>query len=168
MDIIALFVSIVAVLVSVLSLLISNRNWQQSNRPIVTATVKSRAGNCAIAYDLVVVNGGNRPAKNVRLECDEGLLANALAGKDEDPLVTDVRACFGSDAIVPVLLHGESVTNSFGTTGQEKDGPTWEYGARLPVTVRYQDLADRSYCESVDLVIRDSCAFAGGSWSAPG
>lgn len=168
LEAIRLAISVAAFVMSAVALWLSNRNWRQSNRPIVTAKVVARsAGNLGTAYEVVITNGGNRPAAGVRLECDDGHLAGALSGSAGDPLVEDVRACFKPEATVPLLLHGESVANAFGTTCRAEDGPTWKHGARIPVRVRYRDLSGRAYSERMDLVIRDSTAFAGGSWAKP-
>ena len=60
-------VAVVALVVSLSSLLISFDIWKRAFRPIMApVAVKTHSGgNVAIMYDLVVMNSGTIPAKNV-------------------------------------------------------------------------------------------------------
>ena len=110
--------------ISCLALWISHRNWLRSNCPIVVACIETATAEdgAFIAYNLVVVNTGNRPAVNVRLYCSDTELEQCIqpgphAGKRSGSTWTHVKKCFQEDAEIPVLLNGKSVSNSFGFTG---------------------------------------------------
>lgn len=75
-------VALTALVVSILSFAFSFYFWRRSFRPIVTDTVKTDAGgNVSITYNLVLLNSGTIPAKNVRLSADQESLARAF-GQD--------------------------------------------------------------------------------------
>jgi hypothetical protein len=67
----ALPISICSLLVSFLSFVFSVHHWRRSFRPIVSVMVKThQAGNVSIAYDLVVLNSGTLPARNVHIAAE--------------------------------------------------------------------------------------------------
>lgn len=158
--------SALAVLVSVISAVIVTRNWQQSHRPIVVAHIKTKqGGNHGIAYDLVLTNAGTRPATRVRLECDEACLRRAYKSPEQPPFRDYIERCFDPKHEIPMLIHGASVSNSFGMTSDDPHNATWVYEATIPVSITYCDLEGRSYKSKLDLIIRDSDSFAGGQWA---
>jgi hypothetical protein len=74
-------ISSAALAISFCSLLISFYFWTRSFRSIVTAAVKTHAaGNEAILYDLVILNSGTIPARNMRIHAAELSLAAAFGG----------------------------------------------------------------------------------------
>ncbi|ABM24854.1 hypothetical protein AGRI_02995 [Alishewanella agri BL06] len=159
--------------ISCLALWISHRNWLRSNCPIVVACIETATAQdeAFIAYNLVVVNTGNRPAVNVRLYCEDSDLEQCIqpgphAGKKPGSTWTHVKKCFQEDAEIPVLLNGKSVSNSFGFTGVNQQS-FWKYNSRLKITLRYADLDGTNYRKELILLIKDSVAFAGGMWSMP-
>ena len=154
----------VALVVSLVSIWLARRMWLQSNRPVVSAAVRThKGGNTGIAYDLIVINSGTRPALGVRLVADEAKVRAAMKPSSSGALVDDVLRCFHEDADIPLLLNSKESVNSFGTTGAAD--AVWEHGRSFPCRIDYEDLEGRSYRSQVTLVIRDSDGFAGGSWS---
>ena len=167
LPVLATLVAVFSLAVSAFSVWISTRNWRQSNRPIVVASVRTnQAGNVAIAYDLVVVNAGTRPATRVRLHCDPARLRAAQTEVKPKPLFEHIKRCFDPSRSIPLLLHGNSVSSSFGMTSSEPEQATWRPGAEIPIEITYSDLEGRSYRSKLELVIRDSDALAGGSWGS--
>ena|SRR5688572_2359646 len=161
-----LVLSTAAVILSLISMWFSWWTWRESNRPVVAAIVRTReGGNLAIAYELVVMNVGSRPAVGIRIQCDEGGLQRALTDSEKVPFLDDVRRCFLPESIFPFIKDGESVANSFGVTRGEPSDSTWRPGARFGVTITYRDLSHRRhYTSSMELAIIDSDTFAGSSW----
>ena len=158
--------SALAVLVSVISAWVVTRNWRQSNRPIVVAYVKTKkGGNKGIAYDLVVSNTGTRPATRIRLSCDRARLRQAYKNPDQPPFRDYIERCFDPSRELALLVHGESVPNSFGMTSEDPHNATWNYEAKIPVTISYSDLEGRKYKSELDVMIRDSDSLADGSWA---
>lgn len=173
MDVGKVGLSSAAFCISCLALWISHRNWLRSNCPIVVACIETATAQdeAFIAYNLVVVNTGNRPAVNVRLYCEDSDLEQCIqpgphAGKKLGSTWTHVKKCFQEDAEIPVLLNGKSVSNSFGFTGVNQQS-FWKYNSRLKITLRYADLDGTNYRKELILLIKDSVAFAGGMWSMP-
>lgn len=154
----------VALVLSLVSIWLSRRTWLQSNRPIVSAVVRThKGGNTGIAYNLAVINSGTRPAVTVRLVADDAAVRAAMKPAASGPLVEDVVRCFASDAVIPLIINGSESVNSFGNTSNDANS-VWEYGSSFPCRLEYRDLEGRSYRSQVTLAIRDSDGFAGGSW----
>ncbi|OEZ56022.1 hypothetical protein JAB5_42990 [Janthinobacterium sp. HH103] len=158
-----------ALIVSLCSLWISRRNWLQSNRPIISATVETYAGgNESIAYNLVVTNTGNRPAVSVRLFVSTDGAEKCMAPwvekfKGSSTTYAHVLRCFSEKGEIPLLANGKSMTNSFGYTRGDEE-TFWHYGSTLRITIRYWDLDGRKYIVHQPIRIKDSEAFAGGMW----
>jgi hypothetical protein len=166
-------VPLVALVVSVLALWFTRKLWVQSNRPIVTAMVRTHAGGSeSISYDLAVVNCGNRPAIAVRLTAQldqvrQAMEPKALENPEFSGLLKAALRCFSEEAIIPLLLNGQTLTNAFGHTGAAGgEGPFWRVGATFPVSITYLDLEGRSFKSKVTVVIRDTDGFAGSIWSS--
>lgn len=154
-------VSIIALLISLCSLLIAFDAWLRSARPVVAAAVKTRTGgNQAILYDLVVVNSGAMPARNVRLVADAATLASALGSDATTENKQRWLACF--DTVIPVLLNNEKTTCSFGMTKAGETG-FWKYGVTIDLDLIY-DGRWRKYRERQQLRIADSDSFTGYHW----
>ncbi len=158
-------IPIVALIVSLCSLLISLDVWRRSFRPIVSAAVKTHAaGNVLIAYDLVILNSGTRPARNIRIR-PVGNSLDAALGRDA---TADNRqrwlACF--DQTIPVLQPNERVSCSFGTT-QVNDTGFWKHKATIRIRLIYEEWLGgfmRRYPEEQDIQIVSSESFTGFSW----
>jgi len=158
--------SAVALVLAIVSFLVSMRNWRQSNRPVVVAFVKThKGGNKGIAYDLVVANTGTRPATRIRLSCDPSKLRSAFKHPDQVPFQDDIERCFHPDRAIPLVVHGESVSNSFGMTSDDPKYATWIFESSFPVTIKYSDLSGKQFKSQLELTIRDSDSFAGGNWA---
>lgn len=160
-----------ALVFSLISILWSWRTWRESNRPIVTVQVESvddREG--PIAYNLVVSNSGTRPALNIRMTVVEAHLLecispNVASNPKMAGHLAGVKRCFSSDAKIPVVLPGRSVSNSFGYSGTQTGGEFWKYGSSFVVTLEYIDIPGHRYCTNMPIVIRDTKGFAGGIWN---
>ena len=166
--------SFAALALSALSVWFTRRLWVQSNRPVVTAAVRTYSGeNNSIAFDLAVINSGTRPAVTVRLSAlhqhlEQAMEPTALVDPRLEVLVVEAHRCFSLDAVIPLLLNGQTVTNAFGHTGNtDGGGSLWKVGATIPVDIAYSDLEGRLFRSHVVLVVQDSAGFAGSSWSGP-
>ena len=161
----SIFFAASALVVSLISLVITITLWRASNRPVVTACIRThKGGNVAIFYNLEVVNTGTRPAKNVRMSVKQDDLECAAVPASErrpdfDTELRLIERCFEERATISVLLNGESRTNAFGHTSVED--PFWLPGATLPVTISYRGLEGQSYRTSLLLRIDDTASFAG-------
>lgn len=161
-------VAYVALVVSLLSLGLSVHFWRKSFRPIVSAMVKTHCGGSdAIAYNLVLLNSGTIPAKQIRISADEASLTQAL-GLDATP---ENRkrwlACFEEEISIPVLHNGDRVSCSFGTT-KSGDAGFWKYKSTVTVSIAYRGWFGSEYKERQELRILDSESFTRYSWGAFG
>ena len=160
--------SVAAVIISVISLCVTVLLWQQSNRPVVAARIKTHSGgNVAIMYLLELVNSGSRPAKNIRLHASHDQIAAALMpeAKSQPDFANHLRTverCFEERAMVPVLLNGEAITNSFGHTSMGH--PFWKPGATMELKISYRGLQGQRYASRVTIKIDDTAGFAGASY----
>lgn len=161
----SLFVATAALIVSILSFYFAIKSWRESNRPLVTVRTTSfgDGGNVGIPLSLLVENTGNRPAKNVRLTVDSGVLDAALAVPAGGVLRKHVESCFSERGIIPVLANGRNVSNGFGFLSADK--PTWKIHSRFEIDVTYEDLDDTEYKHKIPLLIADDAGFAGGHWN---
>lgn len=155
-----------ALIVSIMSLGISVYFWMRSFRPIVTAMVKTHtAGNERIAYDLVLLNSGTIPAKDIQLLADEGSLSQAMGTDSGEANRKTWLACFSGQKAIAVLHNGEHMSCSFGTTRANGEG-FWKYNARVSITIQYRGWFGRQYEQSQEIEIRDSDSFTDFSWEA--
>ncbi|WP_131453056.1 hypothetical protein [Xanthomonas citri] len=166
-----LFFATGALIVSLISLLITIWLWRESNRPVVTARIKTHnGGNIAILYNLEVVNSGSRPARNVRLSIKQSDLNQALVSSDKrgqgfEGHLRLVNRCFEGRAAIPILLNSETCSNAFGHTS--KEDPFWLPGALLPISISYQGIEGQSYKADVCIKIDDTAGFAGSFYGRP-
>jgi hypothetical protein len=160
------WLSAAALFVSVVAYYFSRKSWQESNRPIVTARVRTDSGgNMGTALDLLVENTGSRPARDVRLTTDEAALAAAFASNINDTEREQIRACFSSKFIIPIIANGASVSNAFGFLSANSDN-TWKLHSRIPIRVCYEDLDGRAYEHQVTLFVADNRGFASTHWAS--
>jgi hypothetical protein len=160
-------VALVALIISITTLVTSFYFWRRTFRPIVTATVKTvSAGNRAIVYDLVLLNSGSIPARNVRLSAVEAGLHEALGADATPENKKRWLACFSENMVIPLLQNGDKTSCPFGTT-QAKNQGFWRYKAAIPILISYDGWFGKEYRESQDIFIVDSSSFTDGSWSAP-
>ena len=165
MDFGSLLFSVAALAVSVLSFYFSIKSWRESNRPIVTARIKTKSGgNVAAALQLVVRNTGNRPAKNIALSIDAKALEEAMIPTINPMVKKYIEQVFTDRGVIPILENGESASNGFGFLRKGDDQLDWKRLSRLEVIISYQDLDGRRYKHTNPLLIADDRGFA-GSWS---
>jgi uncharacterized repeat protein (TIGR01451 family) len=156
-------IAIAALLVSLCSLLFSFFSWKRSSRPIVTAAVQThKSGNQAITYNLVILNSGTIPAKNVRIKAAPDSLEQAL-GTDATPENKERwLACFGRTVLL--LQRGESIRCAFGTTRLNNAG-FWKHKAVIPITITYEDWFGWKYTDKQKIQITGSDSFTDYYWA---
>jgi serine/threonine protein kinase len=143
----------------------STDNIKRYLRPMVTARVTTHsAGNVATAFNLLVHNSGNSPAKNVKLTADGEDLESAFSDTVSQKWKDLIRRCFSDEGAIPVLANGESKTNSFGAFSTDPDNTTWKIGSIINVIVTYEDLDGTQYSHDISLKIVDDKGFAGAFW----
>lgn len=158
-------IAVSALIVSLIALALSFHFWRRSFRPIVTAMVKTHAaGNEVIAYDLVLLNSGTIPARNVRIRpLDAAMLESSLGSGANGERKRMWLACFDEATVVPVLHNNDRTACSFGTT-MENDNGFWKYDARFSVGISYQGWFGKKYETQQSLHIMDSDSFTGYLW----
>ena len=159
-----LVVALVALVVSIVALGLSFYFWRRQFRPIVTAAVRTHAaGNMGIVYDLVLLNSGSIPAKNIRLQAEGASLASALGPGAIDKDKELWLACFKSDPAVSILQNGDRMSCSFGnTTGDDRS--FWKPHATISIVITYEGWFGGSYRERQTIQIADSNSFTGHYW----
>jgi hypothetical protein len=149
-------------LISFCSLLASVYFWRRSFRPIVSAAVKTHAaGNEAILYDLVVLNSGTVPARNIRIKATEKSLTSAFGRDASAENKERWLACFNQ--VIGLLQNNDRVSCSFGTT-KVADGGFWKHNAAISITIVYEGWFGRKYNDKQNIQIADSNSFTGYSW----
>ena len=124
------------------------------------------AANQAIAYDLVVLNSGTLPARNIRITAEAESLKAAFGQGASDEDKRKWLAPF--DRTIYLLHNGDKTSCSFGTT-RANDGGFWKYDATISVTITYEHWFKlsrfaRLYRESQKIRISDSDSFTGFHW----
>jgi hypothetical protein len=162
-------VSSIALLISFISLGVTVYHRRQSFRPIVSAMVKTRkAGPKGIAYDLVVLNSGTLPARNIRVTTDQSSLRAALGHGASEHTEETWLAAFNET--IYVLHNNASVSCSFGTTERD-DAGFWKYNADIQIIISYEHWFRRwrfgRYKEKQKIKIADSDSFTGHMWGEP-
>jgi len=159
-------IALIALAVSLIALFQSFYFWRRSFRPIVTAMLKTvGSGNEAIAFDLVLLNSGSIPARNVTLHIhDKRELDAALDRGATSERRRGFLSCFDAKTVVPIIHNGAEVSCSFGFTSI-KDS-FWKQAAEFEVLVRYQGWFGRVYIENQTIKIVSSKSFTGFSWGA--
>lgn len=159
--------NIAVLLVSTTAVALSMRFWWRSFRPIVTAVVETRGGGTqGITYNLVVVNSGAIPARNVRLSvADQQKLEAAILGDPPDLARDKWLAAFRQESEIPLLQNGARVACSFGMSG--KEAGFWKYGASFPIYIDYQGYFGTRYRGVMEIRIVDSDSFTGHLWGPP-
>lgn len=165
MDFGSLAIAAAALVVSLISFYFSIKSWRESNRPLITARVSSlgTGGNMAIPLSILVENTGNRPAKNIKLTVDDSILESFLIGDESSNLKEQIKRCFSSEGIIPVLANGNSVSNSFGLLSDSKDC-TWKARPRFEISISYEDLDGRKFGHKNPLFVGEDRGFASGFW----
>ncbi len=157
-------IAISALLVAIISLGLSVLFWRRSFRPIVTAMVKTHSAESGlIAYDLVVLNSGTLPAKNICLRTNRAVISNALGNDADDENRRRWLICFEPETIIKILHNNESIRCSFGTT-MDNDNGFWKYNSSIPIFIEYEGWFGRKYTQSQDIQIMDSDSFTGFMW----
>ncbi|PBB78185.1 hypothetical protein CK218_25685 [Mesorhizobium sp. WSM3879] len=160
------WVNVGALVATLLALGLSLHFWRRQFRPIVSAMVKTHSGgNMGISYDLVVLNSGSIPARDVWLEVADhkALHASFGSGADDDNK-KDWLSCFDRKDMIPVLHNGSQVSCSFGHT-KPADRGFWKAGAEFPIRIHYRGWFGKSYLgEPHTLRIVDTDSFTGFMW----
>lgn len=165
-DEIRTLIAMAALVASLISLYFTRRFWLQSNRPIVTAFVDEfSSGNVATAFNFHISNTGNRPAVDVRVEAAEADIQRLIGEGATQERAAEIRGCFTRDATVALLRNGEELTTAFGSFGVEVERRVLNYGASIPIVVRYKDLDGRAYKACMPLKIFARQGFGGSIWS---
>jgi hypothetical protein len=162
-------IALAALAVSLVALGMSVYFWRRQFRPIVTAMVKTHSGgNNGIAYNLVVLNSGSIPAKNIRLNVHDqaGLEAALGVGANEDDRKRWL-ACFDQSTVIPLLQNGDRISCSFGMTHRDPRQSFWRPQALFPIRVEYEGWFGAKYDSDPPnfLQIADSDSFTGGMWA---
>ena len=154
-----------ALVVSLCSLLISVYFWTRSFRPIVSVAVKTHAaGSEAILFDLVVLNSGTIPARNISIRATEKSLNSAFGSDVSAENKERWLACFNRTIIL--LQNGDRTSCSFGTTKANNAG-FWKHDAIISTTITYEGWFPGwfwRYKDEQDIQITDSDNFTGYSW----
>ncbi|QHV00264.1 hypothetical protein [Synechocystis sp. CACIAM 05] len=168
-DTIRNFSSILSPLLSGLALFFTRKFWLMANRPIISVNVETESsGNINTMYNLVVYNSGNRPAINIQLKVKEDDLEQIFCERNDankkyfDYHIESIKRCFNQKTMIPLILNGKSISNSFGLTGQNG---ILIYKSQLPIKITYQDLDGRKYSNNQKLLITTSEVFADGQWT---
>ncbi len=158
-------VIVFAFVLSILSFLFTRRSWIESNRPIITAEIKTHAaGNQGIAFDVLVHNTGNRPAADIQLKVDENNINKLLARECSEAIKKEINNIFSPKGEIPLLHDGKSVSNGFGHTSATNTS-SLNYGVKLPITITYRGLSGMKFETKQNLIVKDSEYFAGSGWS---
>jgi hypothetical protein len=163
-----LAVSVVALIVSVLALGLSIFFWRRQFRPIVTAMVQTHhGGNEAIAYNLVVLNSGPIPARNIRLIVRDQAALEAALGAGADVETRGLwLASFEPSTMIRLLQSGAQTKCSFGLTHRIPRKSFWIAQAEFPIQLEYEGWFGERYRNDPPniLQIADSDSFTGGMW----
>lgn len=153
---------------SIIALGVSFHFWRRQFRPIVTAMVETHYGGPDwINYNLVVLNSGSIPAKNIKLQVqDQASLEAALgAGADNDARKVWLR-CFEPSTVIRLLQNGARTSCSFGFTHRDLRQSFWRAQAEFPIQIEYEGWFRKKYRKDLPnlLQIADSDSFTGGMW----
>ncbi|RWH76860.1 MAG: hypothetical protein EOQ86_19725 [Mesorhizobium sp.] len=167
-DLLNLVVATVALIVSVVALGFSIFFWHRQFRPIVTAMVETHhGGSDGISYNLVILNSGSIPAKNIKLHMrDRSSLEAALgAGADKDARELWL-ACFEPSRVIRLLQNGARTSCSFGFTHRDLRRSFWSAQAEFPIQIEYEGWFGEKYQKDLPNVVQiaDSDSFTGGMW----
>lgn len=159
------WVNVAGVIATTAALGLSVHFWRRQFRPIVTAMVKTHAGgDTGIAYNLVVLNSGSIPARDIWFEVASPHALNAAFARGaSEERKRDWLACFDRKDLIPVLHNGAQVSCSFGTTGRGDQG-FWKNEAEFPIRIHYRGWFGATYIEEMKLRVVDSDTFTGFMW----
>jgi hypothetical protein len=127
------------------------------------------AAALAIIYDLVVLNSGSIPARNIRITANETAVTAALGmGATAE---NRERWLSGFKRTILLLQNGGRTSCSFGDT-RASDTGFWKYEAIIPITITYEGWFDgwferffgKTHTETQEIQILDSESFTGNSW----
>ncbi|MES0135601.1 hypothetical protein NKJ88_11695 [Mesorhizobium sp. M0016] len=169
-DLLNLAVATVALIVSAVALGFSIFFWYRQFRPIITAMVETHhGGNEAIAYDLIILNSGSIPAKNIKLfVSDQTALEAALGAGANDENKGLWLACFEPSRVIRLLHNGARTSCSFGLTHRDPRQSFWIAQAEFPIEIEYESWFGKKYPREVNVLqIADSDSFTGGMWGPP-
>jgi hypothetical protein len=163
-----LAVATVALIISALALGFSIFFWRRQFRPIITAMVETHAGTeDYIAYNLIVLNSGSIPAKNIKLLVgDQSALERALGAGASEEKKSKYLACFEPSSEIRLLQNGARRSGSFGLTHRDPRQSFWIAQAEFPIQIEYEGWFGKKYQKDLPnvLQISDSDSFTGGMW----
>lgn len=159
------WINIAALAVALIALAMSAHFWRRQFRPLVTAMVKTHRGdNTGLYFNLVVLNSGSIPARDVWFEvADRAALEAALGHGATEERKKDWLSCFATKDLIPVLHNGTHVSCSFGMT-HGADAGFWKHAAEFPIRIYYSGWFGKSYIEEMKLRIIDTDTFTGFMW----
>lgn len=150
---------------SILSFLFTRRSWIESNRPIITAEIRTHAaGNQGITFNVLVHNTGSSPAADIQLNIGKEHINKILANECSDAIKKEIYNIFSPEGEIPLLHNGKSVSNGFGHTSASKNS-SLNYGVKFPITITYRGLSGMKFKTKQNLVVKDSEYFAGSGWT---
>ena len=90
-------------------------------------------------------------------------LAQALSdsAKNEDKSLW--LACFDGNTTIPILHNDDTVSCSFGTTGEGNSG-FWKYNSQISIMIEYEGWFGHKYKQPQELFVRDSGSFTVRMW----
>jgi len=154
-----------AIVVALVSIWLTRRTWLQTYRPIVSAYIETHGEEEGpIKYDIVVVNSGNRPAKEIRLQADEKMVRSCFGGDQPEGIISAIFNCFKPEGHISLLVNGACTSSSFGYTTGNEASSVWKYDSKIPIVILYKGLTGRKFKAKLDIMIRDSQTFSGGSY----
>jgi hypothetical protein len=158
--------SFISILIAFIALVISIKYAALTFRPLITVSVKSIAqGDILIVYDLIVLNSGTIPGKNIKLETNNNDISSCLGKNSGEINRSKWLACFSPQTKINILQNGQSTSCSFGTTVNNDDG-FWKYGSEFDVKISYESWFGKKYTEIQPLKIVDTNSFTGKYWSS--
>ena len=170
MDEIRTLFAIIAVVISFFSFYFTRRFWLESNRPIVTAEiVENDSGVDMALFDLIVHNSGSRPAINIRLSAEKENIVKIFSENIALEHKNAVYDVFSDNRKIALLLNGKEARTAFFSFCNNGDLALdiLQYGAKLPVSIYYEDVEGRFYTSNVILFVRGSYGFGGSVWGRP-
>jgi hypothetical protein len=137
--------------------------WRKSFRPIITAMVSTHAaGSEAIAFNLVILNSGTIPARDVTLHIHDNRRLNSALNHAPEDQRQKFLACFEKENAIPVIHNGAHVSCSFGFTGAHEG--FWKPMSTFPIWIRYYGWFGSIYCEEQIIKIADTSNFTNKRW----
>lgn len=75
--------------------------------------------------------------------------------------------CFSDEAVIPLLLNGQEISNAFGMTSNTDFDNSLRYGVEIPIQIMYGDLEKKRYVSYQILKVKTSEVFGNSLWGEP-